>query len=103
MVGFDDDFGDAVRSVRFSARLAADGDVQVGGTGVGSWTLRLAGEQIEFELQAVAGGMGDTMLAPPAETRVVGVSSGDVLEATVARRIVDEPEQPARGGRAVLA
>jgi beta-glucosidase len=94
MVGFDDELGDAVRSVRFSARLEVDGPVQVGATGVGSWVLELGGEEIAFELEAVAGGMGDTMLAPPAQTRVVQASPGDVLEATVARRIVENPSNP---------
>ena len=94
MVGFDDEFGDAAQKVRFAARLDVDGEVQIGGTGVGSWSLRVAGQQIDFELHAVAGGMGDTMLAPPAETRVVRVSPGDVLEATVVRAVVTDPDNP---------
>ena len=94
MVGFDDEFGDAVQKVRFAARLDVDGEVQVGGTGVGSWSLSVGGERLDFELHAVAGGMGDTMLAPPAETRIVRVSPGDVLEATVTRAAVTDPSNP---------
>ncbi len=94
MVGFDDDLGDEVAAVRFAARLDVDGEVQVGGTGVGSWTFSVGGEDFAFQLEAVAGGMGDTMLAPPAQSRIVRVSRGDVLEATVGRRIVATPSSP---------
>jgi beta-glucosidase len=71
--------------------------VQIGGNGVGAWVLSVGGEEHSFDLQAVAGGMGDTMLAPPAETRIVSVSAGDVLEATVTRHPVTNTSNPLAG------
>ena len=43
VVGFDDDFPETVHSVRFRARVAAAGPIEVGTIGAGAWTLR-AGE-----------------------------------------------------------
>jgi beta-glucosidase len=94
MVGFDDDFGDALQKVRFAARLATDGPVQIGASGAGRWELTVADQTVAFDLHASAGGMGDTMLAPPADSRVVSVAIGDVLEAIVTRHPVTDDSNP---------
>ena len=103
MVGFDDELGDAVRSVRFAARLDVDGDVQVGATGVGSWAFSVGGEEITFELEAIAGGMGDTMLAPPGADPRGQRALGRCAPSHRRPSHCGGPEQPARLCRPVLA
>jgi beta-glucosidase len=80
--------------VRFAARLATDGPVQIGASGAGRWELTVADQTVAFDLHATAGGMGDTMLAPPADSRVVSVAIGDVLEAIVTRHPVTDDSNP---------
>jgi beta-glucosidase len=94
MVGFDDSYGEAAQKVRFAARLAVDGLVQIGASGAGSWELNVSGQTVSFDLHAIEGGMGDTMLSPPANTRIVTVVAGDVLEATATRHPVTDPTNP---------
>jgi beta-glucosidase len=94
MVGFDDSYGDAVQKVRFAARLPVDGPVEIGASGAGSWQLIVAGQTVSLDLHAIEGGMGDTMLAPPSDTRIVTVAAGDVLEATATRHPVTDASNP---------
>ena len=94
MVGFDDSYGESAQKVRFAARLAVDGLVQIGASGAGSWQLNVSGQTVSFDLHAIEGGMGDTILAPPADTRIVTVAAGDVLEATATRHPVADPTNP---------
>jgi beta-glucosidase len=82
-VGFDDDLSERVVSVSFRARLAIDGDVEVGTSGVGRWQLQVGNATFEDELAVAGTGFGEEMIAPPFSTRVVRVSAGALIEGAV--------------------
>lgn len=96
MVGFDDDFTEPVASVRFRARIVADGAVEVGVIGVGSWDVRIGERRLAYELKT-PGGFAAEMLAPPVETDTVEVSGNDIVDGAVMLRppsgteVVDGP------------
>ncbi len=48
VVGFDDDFDQTVHSMRFSARINADGPIVIGVMGAGAWTLEVAGHALSY-------------------------------------------------------
>lgn len=93
-VGFDDDFDDVVATVRLRARLPVGGDVEVGASGVGSWTVRVGEAQDTHSLAVSGHGFGEEMIAPPTGTATYRVADGDVVEA------VRELPAPAGGGEA---
>ncbi|MBA8796013.1 beta-glucosidase [Friedmanniella endophytica] len=88
MVGFDDDYDVPATGVRFIARSALGGEVELGGTGAGVWTLAAGDQQHAFTLTS-AGGIGAVMLAPPAELRRTMLHEGDLIEATVRLETAD--------------
>ncbi|WP_034609771.1 beta-glucosidase [Cellulomonas sp. URHD0024] len=79
MVGFDDDFSEPVATVRFRARVAADGPVEVGVIGVGAWELTVGETSRSFELRS-SGGFAEEMLAPPVETGTVEMGPDDIID-----------------------
>jgi beta-glucosidase len=83
MVGFDDELPQPVTRVVFRGRTSLRGAVDVGGMGVGRWTVSAGGASTGFELTS-SGGIGAEMLSPPAQVDELTVSDGfDVVEAVV--------------------
>jgi beta-glucosidase len=83
LVGFDDELTQPAARVVFRGRTDLRGRVEVGGLGVGRWTVSAGGASASFEL-ATSGGIGAEMLSPPAQ--VVELHLGedaDLVEATV--------------------
>ena len=68
MVGFDDSYGDSAQ--KGPLRRQAGGR-WIGASGAGSWQLNVSGQTVSFDLHAIEGGMGDTMLFPPADAGVI--------------------------------
>jgi len=85
MVGFDDDFTEPVATVRFRAKVAAAGPVELGVIGVGAWDLRVGGTTRQFELRS-SGGFAEEMLAPPVETGTVDIEGDDIIDGAVILR-----------------
>jgi beta-glucosidase len=89
--GFDDDLAQPAARVVFRGRTRLRGAVEVGGIGVGRWTITAGGTSSSFEL-ASSGGIGAEMLSPPAQVGELTVTDGsDLVEAVV--------ELPARSGQ----
>ncbi len=80
--GFDDDYDRPVAAVRFRARIASGGDLEVGTVGVGSWRVRVGDESAEYELNPSGHGFGEEMIAPPARTSVRALEPGTEIDAT---------------------
>ena len=53
---------------RVRARVRRTGQLEVGVIGVGDWVLRNGEQTVEFRLRSSGTGIGEEMLAPPAET-----------------------------------
>jgi beta-glucosidase len=83
VVGFDDDFEGTPRTLRLRARIDAEGPVEVGAIGVGSWTLQVAGRTERFDLKVAGTGFGEEILTPPMRTLLVDLPSSAVVEAEV--------------------
>ena len=79
----DDDFDEAVATVRFQARINAEGPVEVGVIGAGSWQLRVADRSLCYEPAVSGNGFAEELLAPPAQTSRLEVSRSDMVEAEV--------------------
>ncbi|GCE76960.1 beta-glucosidase family protein [Cellulomonas biazotea] len=86
MVGFDDDFPQAVARVRFRARVAGEGALEVGAIGVGRWQVTAGGTELAWTLATSGTGFAEEMLAPPTRTDQVHVGSDAVVDATVVLR-----------------
>ena len=86
MIGFDDDFDEPVATVRFRARINADGPVEVGAIGVGDWTLRVGGQEHSYRLRVSGTGFAEEILAPPAGTGQVDVTGDDMIDGAVILR-----------------
>jgi beta-glucosidase len=97
--GFDDDFDRPVAAVRFRARLAAGGSIEVGTSGVGSWQARFGDQVQRYELRASGQGFAEEMLAPPARTQVLDLDAGALLDATVTLRAATPDEPFGAAGR----
>jgi beta-glucosidase len=83
MVGFDDELPQPATRVVFRGRTSLRGALQVGGMGVGRWTVSAGGASAGFELTS-SGGIGAEMLSPPAQVDELTVSDGaDLVEAVV--------------------
>ena len=93
-VGFDDDFDDVVASVRLRARLPVGGEVEVGASGVGSWSVRVGDQHDTHELAVSGHGFGEEMISPPTGTALYRAGDGEVVEA------VREMPAPAEDGEA---
>ena len=81
MVGFDDDFGLPVRTVRFRGRIQQSGPVEVGGLGAGRWTLHAGEQEVEFDVDDAAATA--PMVAPPHHIVRAELRAGDVVDGTV--------------------
>jgi len=83
MVGFDDELPQPASRVVFRGHTNLRGAVEVGGIGVGRWTVTAGGQSSSFEL-ASSGGIGAEMLSPPAQVNELTVTDGsDLVEAVV--------------------
>ncbi|WP_034620709.1 beta-glucosidase [Cellulomonas sp. URHE0023] len=80
VVGFDDDFDQPVARVRFRARVAAEGPVEVGVIGPGTWDLRIGDSSLSYDLRTSGAGFGEELLAPPVETSTVDVTGDDIVD-----------------------
>jgi beta-glucosidase len=100
LVGFDDNLGGRVASIRIRAQVHLSGAVEVGCMGAGSWQLSVGGQTIAYELRASGAGFGEEILAPPARVTRVELGGNDVMEATVRLQTAtqDEGGLPLLGG-----
>ena len=89
LVGMDDGLTVPVHELRFRAVLGAGGPVEVGALGLGSWQLRIDGQDLAFELAVSGDGFGEELLAPPTGTARLRVGPSAVLEGTVSPRAAD--------------
>ncbi len=80
MVGFDDDPATPVARLRFEARVAAAGPVEIGGMGAGSWTLTVDGVEHRFAVDTRGEVEGATTLAG------VTLSAADIVEGSTVMR-----------------
>lgn len=83
LVGLDDDLAEPVRELRFRAAVSADGLVEAGVIGLGSWELQLDGQDLAFELAVSGHGFGEEILSPPAQTARLRIGPSAVLAGTV--------------------
>jgi beta-glucosidase len=95
-VGFDDDLPERVARLAFRARLELSGDVELGGSGVGQWSLRAGDQAWDFPLSVETGGFGEEMIAPPFWTHVATAEAGTLLEGEVVLR-TPSPSEPLAG------
>jgi beta-glucosidase len=83
-VGFDDDDVAApVAAVVMRARIPSGGAVEVGGLGVGSWELTMAGRTELAELAASGTGLGQELLSPPTHAVRAQLAPGEEVGAVV--------------------
>ena len=94
VVGFDDDFDQPVGRIRFRARLTQGGLVELGGFGVGQWTVEVGDRRIEFSVETAGTGFGEQMLAPPAATERMELDGSVVVEASVRLNALDSGVSP---------
>jgi beta-glucosidase len=87
MVGFDDDFPEAVATVRIRARVAGEGPVEIGVLGAGSWQLTVDAAASVHELTTSGSGIGEEILAPPAAVK--RYETARLVEATATLRPAD--------------
>ena len=83
MVGMDDDLAGRAATVRLRGRITGSGPVELGGIGVGDWSVRVGDKSFEYALRVSGGNMGEEILAPPTHTDILEVSEGTLLAATV--------------------
>jgi beta-glucosidase len=102
MVGMDDDFTGAAARVVLSGVVHGSGPVEIGGLGVGDWSIRAGERTLEYTLTVSGTNMGEEILAPPTRVDVVEVADGTLVEATVTLRGVAGPAGEALGGIAML-
>jgi beta-glucosidase len=86
LVGFDDGLAAPVHELRFRAVLSAGGLVEVGVLGLGSWQLRVDGQDLAFELAVSGDGFGEEVLAPPAGTAQLRAGPSAIVEGTARPR-----------------
>ncbi len=80
LVGFDDDYPQPAARVVLRGLLRADGDIELGVIGKGSWSIRNGTHRWQTEVRSQSTGFGDDMLVPPTESRVVPVGESRVVE-----------------------
>src|SRR3954469_8729775 len=95
-VGFDDELPERVAVVAFRARLELSGELELGGIGVGQWSMRAGDQSWESTLRIESGGFGEELIAPPFWTEVATVEPGTVVEGTVVLR-EPSPSEPLAG------
>jgi beta-glucosidase len=93
LTGFDDELPQPATRIVFRGRTSLRGAVEVGGIGVGRWTVTTGGNSVSFELTS-SGGIGAEMLSPPAQVSEVELSEdANLVEAVVelGAKTVDNP------------
>jgi beta-glucosidase len=96
-VGWDDSFDRPVAAVTIAGRASEGGRTQLGGLGVGAWTLSVDGTEVASTTLVAEGyDPGESMLKPPAWTEEVDLAEGALVEATV--RLVSSEPRPAPNG-----
>jgi beta-glucosidase len=95
-VGFGDDLPERVAALAFRARLELSGDVELGMSGVGRWSLRAGDQSWDHDLQLETAGLGAELIAPPFWAQVVRVQPGTVVEGRLALR-EPSPSEPLAG------
>jgi beta-glucosidase len=101
--GFDDELPQPATRVVFRGHTSLRGAVEVGGIGVGRWTVTAGGSSVSFELTS-SGGIGAEMLSPPAQVSELTVTDGaDLVEAVVELPAQADDEPPAGGMFALVA
>ncbi|GIE94969.1 beta-glucosidase family protein [Paractinoplanes rishiriensis] len=83
MIGMDDDFEETVRAVHLTGRIGVTGALELGGLGVGSWTVKVGSQTATYSQRLEGGGFGIEALAPPVRTDRFDATAGDLIEATV--------------------
>ncbi|MEV4621414.1 glycoside hydrolase family 3 C-terminal domain-containing protein [Asanoa sp. NPDC049573] len=83
VAGFDDGLAGRIATIAVRARFATGGEIEVGAIGAGAWRLRVGAHDLAYDLAVPAGGFGAEILAPPAQTSVLRVEAGDLLEGMV--------------------
>jgi beta-glucosidase len=83
MVGFDDDFDETVHEVRFRARIAAQGPVQIGTLGAGHWQLRVGDRELRYELVVSGTGFAEEILTPPTQSTEFEITGDDIVDGAV--------------------
>jgi beta-glucosidase len=63
--------------------ITGSGQVELGVTGVGDWTVRVGDRTLEYTLTVSGKNMGEEILAPPVRVDTLAVEAGTLLEATV--------------------
>ena len=103
VVGWDDDLPRPCATIRVRTEVLLDGDVEVGGLGVGDWTLRLGDEERAYAARVDGDGFGEEMLKLPGETfRVALTGEGPHLLEGVVRLVGGEGDE-AGGAMAGIA
>jgi beta-glucosidase len=83
MVGMDDEFEGVVATAVLRGTITGSGQVELGVTGVGDWTVRAGGRSVTYALSVSGKNMGEEILAPPVRVDAFEVEAGSLLEATV--------------------
>ena len=92
MTGFDDNLPEPAVRVVIRARVGHAGPLQIGALGVGDWVLRNGQQTVEFRLRTSGTGLGEEMLAPPAETTTLELDESGILELTVQKPPAESEE-----------
>jgi beta-glucosidase len=90
MTGFDDNLPQPAERVVLRAQVGLPGRLEVGALGIGDWVLRNGQQTVEFRLRGSGTGLGEEMLAPPAETTTLELDDSGILELTVQKPPVEE-------------
>ncbi|MBK9739420.1 MAG: glycoside hydrolase family 3 protein [Actinobacteria bacterium] len=83
LVGFDDDIGGTVASVRVRARVVEGGRLTLGVIGVGHWMLSAADRSVSLTLRLAGTGVGEEIIDPPRATEEFDVDADDIVEAVM--------------------
>jgi beta-glucosidase len=90
MTGFDDDLPAPAERVVLRAHVGQQGQLDVGVLGIGDWVLRTGERTVEYRLRGTGTGIGEEMLAPPAESTTMELDESGILELTVQKPQVDQ-------------
>ena len=83
MTGFDDNLPEPAQRVVLRAQVRDTGQLEVGALGIGDWVLRNGEQTVDFRLRGSGSGIGEEMLAPPANTVTMELDESGILELTV--------------------
>jgi beta-glucosidase len=101
--GWDDTLPRPTEQVRLSARLVGGGQMRLGVTGTGAWSLAVDGREVgAVDLAAEGADPGESMLKPPVWTVDVVAEPGALLVATLTV-VRSEPKPGPDGSMSTLA